>query len=289
MAVRTINFYGAYSTFIPILDTYPAIFAVSNRKLSTTATKCMRVRRSSDNAEMDIGFSGYFLDTATLLTFVGASNGFVVTKYNQGYGGSIYDAVQNAGANQARIVNGGVLSLNPQTGKADEYYYNRNHWLEIDQLGVDFGGIMTDRSSFVVSKNDETSDAIMFSFAKTLDNTVVQAFCRTNPTSNIYIRQPNNVDLLIPSGVNDLNVRLITAQIQEVGAQKLAVNGVDTSTLTHTFTQSFPLNNASIGKFRRGSGELPFKGYISEVIFRDEYSTTDRQLIDNDITNYYGI
>lgn len=43
----------------------------------------LRVRRSSDNAEADIGFSGHGIDVAALLSHVGASDGHVVTWYDQ--------------------------------------------------------------------------------------------------------------------------------------------------------------------------------------------------------------
>lgn len=54
----------------------------SLRKLISTATVCCRVRRS-DNAEQDIGFSGNSIDTAALLSFCGATNGFVTKWYDQ--------------------------------------------------------------------------------------------------------------------------------------------------------------------------------------------------------------
>lgn len=47
----------------------------SLRKLRTAyAGQVIRVRRSSDNAELDIGFVGNLVDTATLLAFVGGEN-----------------------------------------------------------------------------------------------------------------------------------------------------------------------------------------------------------------------
>ena len=68
-----------------LLDTYPsAAVAYSLRKLRTDYSgNAIRVRRSSDNAEQDFGFSGNDLDTASLLTFCGACNGFITTWYDQ--------------------------------------------------------------------------------------------------------------------------------------------------------------------------------------------------------------
>lgn len=58
--------------------------AYSLRRLSSSyAGSAVRVRRSSDNAEQDIGFSGAALDESALTAFVGAGNGDIVTFYDQ--------------------------------------------------------------------------------------------------------------------------------------------------------------------------------------------------------------
>jgi hypothetical protein len=59
--------------------------AVSLRKLITSYSgNCIRVLRTSDNATQDIGFtSNGELDTASLLSFIGASSGRVVRWYDQ--------------------------------------------------------------------------------------------------------------------------------------------------------------------------------------------------------------
>lgn len=79
---------------------------LSLRKKISTATNSIRVRRSSDNAEQDIGFTGDVLDTASLATFVGANSAFVVTFYDQTGNGE--DATQATAGSQPRIVNAGV-------------------------------------------------------------------------------------------------------------------------------------------------------------------------------------
>lgn len=76
---------AATSSFSFLLDDYPgAAAAYSLRKLRSAYTgNCIQVRRSSDNTTQDIGFLNNVLDTTTLLTFVGAGNGFVVVWYDQ--------------------------------------------------------------------------------------------------------------------------------------------------------------------------------------------------------------
>ncbi len=71
------------------------------------AGACIRVRRSSDNVEQDIGFVGSALDTAALLSFCGAGDGFVAKWYDQS-GNARHLAQANAGL-QPRIVSAGAL------------------------------------------------------------------------------------------------------------------------------------------------------------------------------------
>lgn len=83
---------------------------LSLRKLISTAGFCMRIRRSSDNTEQDIGFSGSTVgsgpDTSAITAFVGSSSAFVVKLYDQT--GRGFDAVQATASNQPRIVNAGT-------------------------------------------------------------------------------------------------------------------------------------------------------------------------------------
>lgn len=100
------------SVVIPVLllDGYPnATAAYSLRKLNTLYTgSAIRVRRSSDNTEQDIGFTGgNDLDTAALTSFCGSGNGFVTTWYDQS--GNARNATQTTAANQPQIVSSGSI------------------------------------------------------------------------------------------------------------------------------------------------------------------------------------
>jgi hypothetical protein len=94
----------------PLLDVLstPATRAYSTRKLSAAyAGSAIRIRRSSDNAEQDIGFVSGHLDAAAITAFVGANSAYVVKMYDQS--GGAFDTSQATVASQARIVNAGVL------------------------------------------------------------------------------------------------------------------------------------------------------------------------------------
>lgn len=80
------------------------VAAYGLKKLISTATSAIRVRRSSDNAEQDIGFVGDALDTSSLLAFVGSNSGFVAKMYDQ-VGANHW--LQATAAKQPRIVNAG--------------------------------------------------------------------------------------------------------------------------------------------------------------------------------------
>ena len=90
-----------------LLDSVTAYAAWSLRKLSSVHTYAIRVRRSSDNAEQDIGFANGVLDTSSLLTFCGAGSGYIVKKYDAT--GNNRDWIEETTTRQTRIVNSGVV------------------------------------------------------------------------------------------------------------------------------------------------------------------------------------
>jgi hypothetical protein len=89
-----------------LADYSGAAAAYSVRKLSNTAIKCMRVRRTvAPFDEQDIGFTaGGDLDTAAISTF-GGSDVLVVSRWYDQSGFSRH-AVQNTPGNQPQIYNG---------------------------------------------------------------------------------------------------------------------------------------------------------------------------------------
>jgi hypothetical protein len=73
------------------------------RFLSAYTGNLIRIRRSSDNAEQNIGYdaSTGLLDTAAISAFIGGGNGFVTTWYDQS--GNTRNATQTTAADQPRI------------------------------------------------------------------------------------------------------------------------------------------------------------------------------------------
>lgn len=90
----------------------PPVAAYSVRKfISDYSGSAIKVRRSTDNALQDIGFTGSGdLDTTALKTFVGSASGFVHTWYDQSGNGR--HVTQATAGSQPRIVNAGMLEKN---------------------------------------------------------------------------------------------------------------------------------------------------------------------------------
>ena len=93
----------------PLLDTYSGAAAAYSLRLldSSYVGSAIRVRRSSDNTEQDIGFNVFGeLDTVSLLAFAGTGDAFVKVWYDQA---STNDATQTTTANQPKIVSSGAV------------------------------------------------------------------------------------------------------------------------------------------------------------------------------------
>ncbi len=139
------------SSNTPLLDKPgmgSAVGAYSVRLLRAGYTgDCCRVRRGSDNKEMDFAFDGGWLtansigndgsDPATngqtLSTFCSATDGFLVTMYEQS-GGAAGNATQTTAGNQPRIVASGVLvTLN---GKAAVDAVSSDTVVSVNNTGI---------------------------------------------------------------------------------------------------------------------------------------------------------
>jgi hypothetical protein len=136
-----------------LLDTYTgAAVAYSLRKLRTAYTgAAIRVRRSSDNTEQDFGFVANVLDTASLLTFCGAGNGFVTTFYDQSGNGK--NVTQSTAIRQPQIVSSGsVLTLNTKPtirlSKANNQYWSNNTVNAINNASFNWVGGITGSLTF---------------------------------------------------------------------------------------------------------------------------------------------
>jgi hypothetical protein len=252
---------------LTLLTLYPgASAAYSVRKLSSTYSgSALRVRRSSDNTEQDIGFDGLDLDIAALANFVGPDSGFVTKWYDQS--GNNNDSFNTVGVTQPRLVNGGVIEV--QNSKPSVRFLGA---FGQELVLTNTLNINTSWSCYSVLSRASTSDSI----ASICNNTT--AGYSILLTSNLnYVWYTNT----LRQSTNSLtNLNLYSVYNNDTN---IYINNVANAT---SLTLTLAGNNFNrIGK----RGNTNPQGYISEIIFYPTSQLSNNTGINTNITTYYSI
>lgn len=270
---------GGGSTLL--LDLYgdDVLMAYSFRKLSSTyAGSAVRVRRTSDNAEQDIGFDASDnLDTSTLTTFLSSSDGFITKWYDQS--GSSRDGVQATSSRQIRIATAGVIvtknSLPTTQGGAN--------------LHVNISGVPTTSQPYTIfeiyAHDTATGAGTRFTFTSgtgtnRLENNVQRfvtfgLFTKFSGTTNsVSTTQHQDTDLHVATRmVNGSSSVLRVDQITET----LNVNPQSGTQLANTGTSTIGINATP-----------SYHGNLSEVIVYGADKTSDFTNIETNMKTYYS-
>ena len=246
-----------------LLDTYTGAFAAySLRKLRTAYTgSAIRVRRSSDNTESDIGFNGGGgLDTTALATFVGAGNGFVRTWYDQSGNGR--NQIQATNNNQPSIVTSGSIILD--NGKPC-----------ISQDGVS-GRILT--LNTVIS----TSSLSVFQVFKINDNSFITNFGGGSSYLLFGFTVSFAPDTLTVNSRFKNGSSLVTNDAPQVTTNY----GNNTQLLSSAFYSG----GATFSTFGWGnSTSFPTTGNVQEHIWYTSSQASNRTGIESNINSFYTI
>ena len=267
-----------------LLDLYNSEGAYSMRKISSTATNCIRVRRSNDNAEQDIGFVGDDLDTTSLLSFVGANDGFVTTWYDQSGNGR--DAFNGFATPQPRIVLGGVL----ETKNTKPAIYFNDDWVKYSGQVVPLA--TNPFSYFTVSSHETANDsAIVF---KTRDikqssggTYVLNWHDRSTFELNFQIRASTAYFANLSVQRDNSDYKLLSGFVDSSNNMSAFDNGA-TGT-TNTYSGTYTSDVLMIGDSTTGSGVNQLVGHIGEVIILNTDESANRTAIETDINNYYSV
>jgi hypothetical protein len=257
-----------------LLDTYSGAAAAYSLRLLRTAYSgnCIRVRRSSDNAEQDFGFVGNDLDTASLLTFCGAGNGFVTTWYDQSTNAN--NATQATAANQAQIVSSGALILDADTGKITTTWTNDRYTLASG-----------------ISANTKYLSVSMFRRGATTGDILAHLgnSASTNPTPLLWLGAGTaySVRSYMPTLLSFQNVstvgRCIITSLKDGSNLKVAYrNGTQ---LTTTATQA--PTATTLNTFGQASA-LFTSGQYQEYIYWNSEQSANRVGIETDINTYWN-
>lgn len=260
------------SAFDYLLNDYTnAAAAYSLRKLSSTYTgSAIRVRRSNDNAEQDIGFalSGNF-DTSALTTFVGANNGFVVTWYDQS--GNSNNATQATAGSQPQIVSSG--SVITDNGRPAILFDSDFFTVGLISSSTEATILSVCNPNQLVSYNTIFGMGFNNGYALTTNGTKYNLFYRAvadqNTTNNANFAQS-----------------LIFAYTKSGTNQTIYSNNVLFQNITPP-SMIAPTTSSRIGAY--DSGLNPFSGEQQELIIYASDQSANRTGIQANINAYYGI
>jgi|LakMenEpi03Aug12_release.lakeMendotaPanAssembly.Ray.scaffolds.fasta_scaffold253022_3 hypothetical protein len=269
--------------YIGILDLYiNASAAYSLRLLRNAYTGAsIRVRRSSDNTEQNIGFTATGgLDTSALTSFCGASNGFVTTWYDQSNNGN--NVTQTTAINQPQIVQNGII-----------LYGNNKPTIKFDGINDNLGTTFTNVPIFpitmtTISNTTGITDAGLIGFgnAGSLRREFWQEITSSGKVKFGYYGDdlPNGFATGIFNNIQLLYTAIVTNTFVQ--------NGYGNGNLAGTYNSSSQYigNGAfNIGKGRQDSLGKFINGNIQEVIIYPIDQSSNRTNIESNINSYYGI
>jgi predicted secreted protein len=293
---------GALSAYVlpPIPDPPPVTALGHSICLSTRllrveyAGACMRVRRSSDNAELDIGFlTGGLMDVASLLAFVGTSDGLVVRWYNQTPQFALQYLEQLSAPNQPYIVQGGVLET--VTGDTIPWiFFDRTHWLQAPTITdvPRFSALGVCSGSMVIRTLQNWNNGAR--------SVIAQMHTGGGNANSMITNNVGEVELTVGTigyteGIDFRSWHWTNRKLSMV--YRGAVPGVsrswsDVATVIDTTITSTP-GTDGLDAFKIGTGRYPpgggMTGHIAEMVFMSELWTDAQALaVATEATAYYS-
>jgi hypothetical protein len=264
-----------------LLNDFPnAAAAYSLRLLRSAYTgSAIRVRRSNDNAEQDVGFVNNVLDTSALLTFVGANNGFVTTWYDQS--GSGFNIAQTTAANQPRIVASGTLET--EGGLPAVFFDGTNDNLRNASVTLD-----TYISKYVVTKNTLAKPFIIEHSVNAPLNNGFFFFGTSNSSWIFYRDGAFNEALGLTNWAG--STRILGTLVYNASRQEYFRNGIlqPNSNVTGTLRANSSVTT-SLNVLSRNGTSLFSEGLLQELVIYNDTTAVNQSEIENNILTYYGI
>jgi len=259
--------YKAASGGALLLDTYGgAAAAYSLRKLRTAYNgNCIRVIRTSDLAQQDIGFVNNVLDTTTLQTFIGSSSGSIVTWYDQS-GNSRNATASNRNGLNLIIISGVLQTINSLPT------------IYLTSLNIPSFAITGDLSYFMVQKKVSSNKA-----GTNVGTAGVSALMFSNwSDNNIYFQRSNGITGLFIRASDSTTGNQILNAFNQSGLMSMYKNdNIYTINLSSTFgTASNNLDYIGISP--------NVNGYGSEIIIYTNSQLSNRTAINTNINSFYS-
>lgn len=258
-----------------LLDTYSgAAVAYSLRKLRTAYTgNAITVRRSSDNTSQQIGFdSNGNLDTTSLLSFVGAGNGFVTTWFDQS--GNNNNASSSTLAEQPQIVSGGNLIL--VNGKPSISFDGTNDYMNYSIITCS-----SNHYNFTVIKRD-TPGVRMFGLS---GRDFASKYLMTLWSDNNFYFQGKNLYYIASTSTDTTTNQILLTGVNNAGVLNIYKNSnIINTTLVND--NGITATTNSLGNY---NGNLFSNAKIQEIVFYNNDQSSNRTSISSNINSHYTI
>jgi hypothetical protein len=273
---KKVFIFGSYSpiTFFTDIFGMPSV-AYSLRKLSPLSTNCVRVRRSSDNAEQNIGFvsntADALIDTSALLSFVGAGNGFVTTWYDQSTNGR--NSVNASSSQQPTIVSSGALiNIN---SKPSILFDGSDDALITSYTVTNVGDLSV---QLVEKLNNITAASVSVTVSEAANKQLYMNYISGPASFNNYYANQFNITT---ANTN----QLISSFYMGASGGGFYRNG--TLAFSPTRVTNAGASNLTIGKY--SGGGFNANGNFQELIVWDADKGSSRTTLESNINTYYNV
>lgn len=276
---KRFTYYGSTTSAQFIMDLVPnSFFGISLKRLRAAyAGQCIRVRRSGDNTQQDIGFSANNLDTAALLSFVGAGNGFIVTWYDQS--GNGFNVTNATSGQQPQIVSGGSLLLDASGNLAARYDGTNDRLVS---------------STFTLRAQPYTAYGVWQGLNSTIEYALDGTTTNRSALGNLGVggawRAVSNVAADYSGGrynpVNRANLPIFQFSTYNGASSRMNINNFLYVTANNPGTTG--INRVTIGSNANEAGQF-WNGFISEVVLFDGDKLADLTTIRTNVFSNYTI
>lgn len=293
--IKNILLQGSYVGILDVYGNAAAAWSVARKLRTGYNGYAINVRRSSDNTSINVGFNGDgTLDTASMLAFCGAGDGYVATIYDQS--GNGLDRTQVYPLPQAKIVSSGsLITLNSKPAldfSGTSAYYTAgttSSWKFLHDGTKSFVSLVQtmngSASENILNSGGSNSNAVGFNLA----SRTTQAFTVrvTYASSGNFVVNPQSANNSYTTGTQfimgvALDINNVTAANRVFGY----ING-GSNILTNASTGTASSSNSVQALGAPDSSNL-YTGKMQEMIFWNIDQTANRTSIRDNQRTFYG-